>query len=102
MVSSTKKRTSDIYLDTELVYINSSRPRLDGPAARVIRRKDNRYMLPRSPRSPTLHGQSTSEALISGSIAARSKNDFILTEGKECQCSHLFFVKLSTFQLILT
>lgn len=82
MLSSTKRRLSEIYPETELVFINSSRPRLqDGPVARVLKRKDGHYMLPSSPQTPTIRGQKQ-EDFISGSEDVKRKKDFISTEGK--------------------
>ncbi|KJA21686.1 hypothetical protein HYPSUDRAFT_55385 [Hypholoma sublateritium FD-334 SS-4] len=63
--------------DTELVFINSSLPRIAGPVARVTKRRNDYYMLPQSPTSPTSHGR-MQVAPISGSAAARRKNDYIL------------------------
>ena len=81
MLSSTKRRLSEIYPETELVFINSSRPRLlDGPAARVLKRKDGHYMLPSSPKTPTIRGHKQ-EDLITGSEDVKRQNDFISTEG---------------------
>lgn len=51
-----------------------------GPVARVLRRTDGYYMLPRSPPSPTVYGR-TQPPPISGSLAARRKNDYVLTKG---------------------
>lgn len=65
---------------TELVFINSSRPRVAGPAAKATRRRGDYYMLPRSPISPTLYRR-THAPPISGSLAARRKSDYILTKG---------------------
>ena len=41
------------HVTTELVVIQSSIPRT-GPHPRVLKRKNSLYMLPRSPKSPTL------------------------------------------------
>ncbi len=88
-MSSTKRRISEIYPETELVFINSSRPRmLDGPAPRVIRRKNGRYMLPSSPKTPTIRSQTTEDFPSVGSEGVKRKNDFISTEGEH---SRLFF-----------
>ncbi|KJA12628.1 hypothetical protein HYPSUDRAFT_210303 [Hypholoma sublateritium FD-334 SS-4] len=47
--------TQQRLVTTELVFIQSSIPRgVGGPHPRVIRRKNNLYMLPRSPESPIL------------------------------------------------
>lgn len=65
---------------TELVFINSSPGLKVGPNPRVIKRRNNYYMRPRSPPSPT-----TSRLEIprsSGSLAARLKDDFMTTPGK--------------------
>ena len=65
---------------TELVFINSSRPRTLGPKAKVTNRRKDYYMLPRSPISPTLFRR-TQVPAISGSLASRLKSDYILTKG---------------------
>lgn len=65
---------------TELVFINSSRPRIAGPTAKVIRRKEEYYMLPRSPTSPTLLRR-TRIPPTSGSLTARLKRDYTQTKG---------------------
>ena len=83
MISSTKRRISKIYPDTELVFINSSRPRLgDGPAARVLKRKDGYYMLPVSPQTPTLRGRPGEDSLSGIEAANSTKKNFISTEGE--------------------
>lgn len=66
--------------DTELAFINSSRPLVAGPVPRVLTRRDDYYMLPRYPTSPTLHRR-MQVPLTSGSVAARLKRDFIKTRG---------------------
>ena len=81
MTSSTRNR--NVALEnptTELCFIKSSRPRMAGPTAKVISRKDEYYMLPRSPTSPTLLRRMRFSP-ISGSVAARLKSDYIRTKG---------------------
>ena len=81
MTSSTRNR--NVALEnptTELCFIKSSRPRMAGPTSKVLRSKDGHYMLPRSPTSPTLRRRMRVSP-ISGSAAARLKNDFIRTKG---------------------
>ncbi len=50
---------------TELVIIQSSIPKGVGPHPRVLKRKNSLYMLPRSPKSPTLHRDTTAVAQLS-------------------------------------
>lgn len=66
---------------TEPVFINSSPARgIGGPVPRVTRRKDDRYMRPRYPLSPTLVGRKV--VPLSGSRVARFRQDFVEVEGK--------------------
>ena len=51
-----------------------------GPTAKVIKRREDYYMLPRSPVSPTLYRR-TEVPATSGSLAARRKRDYILKKG---------------------
>lgn len=68
---------------TELVIINSSVPKGIGPYARVRKRKDNYYVLPRSPESPTLRilqGRTAASPLRGPrGLRANCKKDYILT-----------------------
>lgn len=72
--------------DTELVFINSSPIQLAClPKPRVIKRKDNHFMLRCSPTSPTLGIRrkvgSERTSGMSKKQAARSKGDYASTNG---------------------
>lgn len=70
------------YQETEIVFINSSPVNLIGlPVPRVLKRKNNHYMRPRSPVSPTLKFLKYNEIPTSGSREARLKRDFLQTQG---------------------
>ncbi len=70
------------YQETEIVFINSSPVKLNGlPAPRVLKRKEDYYMLPRSPVSPTHKSSKRKANFPSGSRAARLKHDFVRTLG---------------------
>lgn len=70
---------------TELVFIDSSPINIAGlPKARVLKRKDNHYMLPSSPSSPTLNMRRKSDKRTSENQVARAKRDYIRTDGKYC------------------
>ena len=67
---------------TELVFIDSSPINIAGlPRARVLRRKEDHYMLPRSPPSPTLNIRRRSDACVSAKPTPRTKKDYALTNG---------------------
>ncbi|KAF9471606.1 hypothetical protein BDN70DRAFT_901209 [Pholiota conissans] len=74
---------------TELVTINSSAAMGIGPYPRVIKRKDNRYMRPRSPQSPILQWKSPTVERISGSATARRAHDYVLTKVAELEVEAL-------------
>lgn len=75
----TPRTTVAPYQETELVIINSSPIKAWAcPNPRVIKRKENHYMCPRSPISP-FGGK---VAPLSGSSSARLKSDYVKINGK--------------------
>lgn len=66
---------------TELVFIHSSPGLKVGPNPRVLKRRNNYYMRPRSPLSPTI-SRLGPVSQSSGSLAARVKNDYLATDSK--------------------
>lgn len=81
-----KKRTHP--KSTELFIINSSPQKGNGPNPRALRRRDEKYMLPRSPESPSPspHKKSGSRAGSKprpppGSVHPRTKDCFVSVDG---------------------
>ena len=71
-------------IPTELVFIDSSPINIAHlPRARVLRRKDNHYMLPRSPLSPTLNFRPKAGTCKSDKQTARTKRDYVLANGEQ-------------------
>lgn len=77
-------QNDDSLIATELVFIDSSPINIAGlPKARVLKRRNNHYMLPHSPSSPTLNIGGKSGEQMSGKPVARAQRDYTLTEGKQ-------------------
>ncbi len=73
------RTTAEPHQTMELVAINSSPIEArGGPNPRVIKRKNNRYMRPRSPISPSRNIM----AQISGSSIARFQNNYLNMDGE--------------------
>lgn len=73
------RTTAAPHQETEIITINSSPVEAwGGPNPRVIKRKNNRYMLPRSPISPSRNIM----APVSGSSIARFQNNYMNVNGE--------------------
>lgn len=84
-MNTTQRRTTEL-VATELVTIESSVPRgfNMGPNPRVLKRKNNYYMLPQSPQSPSPVATITRGRLgtMNPSSSRGRVKDYIRTEGK--------------------